>query len=101
MVALLGKSWSFCSSILLSDKCFVMFHLCIFRPGVYVGTLNLVAAIPGPSILTLVMTADPDLESEGSGARAPLQTTCLKHYLFLCACIYVLYVFIVSYFPMS
>ena len=26
---------------------------CVFPPGVYVGTLNLIALIPGPSILIL------------------------------------------------
>ena len=34
-------------------KCFVVFP---FPPAVYVGTLNLIASIPGPSILTFYMT---------------------------------------------
>ena len=33
-------------------KCFVVFYVFSFPPGVYVGTLNLIASIPGPSILT-------------------------------------------------
>ena len=36
----------------LSGKCFVVFYVFSLQPGVYVGTLNLVASIPGPSILT-------------------------------------------------
>ena len=38
---------------MLSEKCFVVFYVFSFPPGVYVGTLNLIASIPGPSILTL------------------------------------------------
>ena len=34
-------------------KCFVVFYVFSFPVGVYVGTLNLIASIPGPSILTL------------------------------------------------
>ena len=30
-----------------------MFYVFSFPPGVYVVTLNLIASIPGPSILTL------------------------------------------------
>ena len=33
-------------------KCFVVFYVFSFPPTVYVGTLNLIASIPGPSILT-------------------------------------------------
>ena len=29
-----------------------MFYVFSFPPGVYVGTLNLIASVPGPSILT-------------------------------------------------
>ena len=32
-------------------KCFVVLYGFSFPPGVYVGTLNLIASIPGPSIL--------------------------------------------------
>ena len=35
-------------------KCFIVFHVFSFPPGVYVGTLNLVASIPGPSIFILL-----------------------------------------------
>ena len=35
----------------LSEKCFDVFYVFSFPPGVYVGTLNLIALIPGPSIL--------------------------------------------------
>ena len=38
---------------MLSEKCFVVFYVFSLPPGVYVGTLNLIASIPGPSILTL------------------------------------------------
>ena len=53
MATLLGKNFSFCSSCVLSEKCFVMFYVFSFPPGVYVGTLNLIASNPGPSVLTL------------------------------------------------
>ena len=33
-------------------KCFVVLYVFSFPPAVYVGTLNLIASIPGPSILT-------------------------------------------------
>ena len=33
-------------------KCFVVFYVFSFPPALYVGTLNLIASIPGPSILT-------------------------------------------------
>ena len=36
----------------LSEKCFVVIYVFSFPTGVYVGTLNLIASIPGPSILT-------------------------------------------------
>ena len=37
---------------MLSEKCVVVFY--VFYPaGVYVGTLNLIASFPGPSIPTL------------------------------------------------
>ena len=54
MAALVGKGWSFCSSCMLSDECFVVFCVLSFPPGVYVGTLNLNASFPGPSILTCI-----------------------------------------------
>ena len=53
MTTLLGKSYSFCSSSVLSGKCFVVFYIFSLPAGVYVGTLNLIASIPDPSILTL------------------------------------------------
>ena len=34
--------------------CFVVFYVFSFPPAVYVGTLNLIASIPGLSILTLL-----------------------------------------------
>ena len=34
-------------------KCFVVFYVFSFPAGVYVGTLNLISSVPGPSILTL------------------------------------------------
>ena len=40
--------WERASHVL---KCFVVFYV-FFPPGVYVGTLNLIASIPGPSVLT-------------------------------------------------
>ena len=52
MATLLGKSASYCSSCVLSEKGFVVFYVFSFPPSVYVGTLNLIASIPGPSILT-------------------------------------------------
>ena len=35
-------------------KCFVVFYVFSYPPAVNVGTLNLIASIPGPSILTLL-----------------------------------------------
>ena len=40
---------------MLSEKCFVAIYVCAFPPGVYVGTLNLIESISGPSILTLLV----------------------------------------------
>ena len=37
---------------MLSGKCFVVFDVFSFPAGVYIGTLNLIASIPDPSILT-------------------------------------------------
>ena len=54
MATLLGKRLSFCFSCVLSEKCFVVFYVFSFPPGVYVRTLNLIASIPGPYILTLI-----------------------------------------------
>ena len=36
-------------------KCFVVFYVFSFPPGVFVGTLNLIASMPDPSILTLLL----------------------------------------------
>ena len=33
-------------------KCFVVFYVFSLPPGVYVGTFNIIASIPGPSVLT-------------------------------------------------
>ena len=55
MATLLGKSLSFCSLCVLSDNVLLCFITVFsFPPGVYVGTFNLLASIPGPSILTFV-----------------------------------------------
>ena len=35
-------------------ECFVVFYVFSFQPAVCVGTLNLIASIPGPSILTFL-----------------------------------------------
>ena len=40
---------------MLSGKCFVVIYVFSFPPGVYVGTFDLIASIPGPFILTLIM----------------------------------------------
>ena len=57
LITLTRENKSFCSSNLLPEKkkCFVMYYvLCIFpRPGVYVGTSNLIALISRSYILTL------------------------------------------------
>ena len=54
MTTLLGKSKSFCSSSVLSEKCFVVLYVFSVPPAVFVGTLNLIASIPDPSILALI-----------------------------------------------
>ena len=38
----------------VGKKCFVVFYVFSFPAGVYAGTLNLIASIPDPSILTLL-----------------------------------------------
>ena len=64
MTTLLGKSLSFCSSSVLSEKYFVVFYVFSFPAGVYVGTLNLIAPIPDPSILTFYMIMSFDSYDE-------------------------------------
>ena len=44
-----------------SEKCFVVFYVFSFPVGVYVGTLNLIASIPDPSILTFNKTKWMDI----------------------------------------
>ena len=44
------------TSCVLSEKCFVMFYVFSFPPGVYVGTLNLIASIPGPTMYCQILT---------------------------------------------
>ena len=39
-------------AFIVIEKCFVKFYVFSFPTGVYVGTLNLIALIPGLSILT-------------------------------------------------
>ena len=57
MATLLGKSSSFCSSCVLSEKCFVVFYVFSFPPGVYVGTSNLIAPTkPEVGKSTLLLT---------------------------------------------
>ena len=64
---ILMNQWKFSLSSLVSlelvillfecvvrKKGFVVFYVFSFPAGVYVGTLNLIASIPDPSILTLV-----------------------------------------------
>ena len=53
MATFLGKRLLCCSSYVLSENYIVAFYVFSFPPGVYVGTLNLIASIPDPSILTL------------------------------------------------
>ena len=55
IATLFGKSWLSCSLIVLSEKkCFMMFcDVMSFPLCVYVETLNFIASIPDPSILTL------------------------------------------------
>ena len=53
LVTLTRENKSFCSSKLLPGKMFC-YVLCIFpRPGVYVGTSNLITMISGSYIITL------------------------------------------------
>ena len=46
---------AFCSACVVSLKYFVVFYVFSFPPGVYVGTLNLIASIPGPSIEKIIL----------------------------------------------
>ena len=43
------------STMEASKEGFVLFYVFSFPPAVYVGPLNLIASIPGPSILTLAI----------------------------------------------
>ena len=52
MATLLGKASHSALRVCCRKKCFVVFYVFSFRPAVYVGTLNLIASMPGPSILT-------------------------------------------------
>ena len=64
MATLLGTCWPFCSSCASDNDCFV-FYVFSLTPGVYVGTLNLIASIPGTSILTFqtyICAYGPQLE---------------------------------------
>ena len=51
-------------------KCFVVSYVCSFPAGVYVGTLNLIASVPDPSILTSLRShhvlAVPNTSSVGN-----------------------------------
>ena len=49
-----------------------MFYVFSFPPTVYVGTLNLIASIPGPSILTLDIRLTKDLVELMEDAKAYL-----------------------------
>ena len=66
---MLGNSWSCCSTCVLLEKCFVVFYVFSFPPGVYVGTINLIASIPGPSIFAFLpgptSCADPEIFMRG------------------------------------
>ena len=48
-----GKRLVILLFVCVVGKCFEMFYVFSFPPGVYVGTLNLIASIPGLSILIL------------------------------------------------
>ena len=52
---LVGKDLVILLFVCVVGKCFVVFYVFSFPPAVYVGTLNLIASIPGPSILTLYL----------------------------------------------
>ena len=47
---------------MLLEKCFVVYYVFSFPSGVYVGTLNLIASIPGPSIFTLFIMDNVNLK---------------------------------------
>ena len=49
---LVGKELIILLFVCVVGKCFVVFYVFSFPPAVYVGTINLIASIPGPSILT-------------------------------------------------
>ena len=51
---LVGKELAILLFECVVGKCFVVFYVFSFPSAVYVGTLNLIASIPGPSILTLL-----------------------------------------------
>ena len=50
---LFGKELVILLFVCVVGKCFVVFYVFSFPPAVYVGTLNLIASIPGPSVLIL------------------------------------------------
>ena len=49
----MGKELVILLLVCVVGKCFAVLYVFSFPPGVYVGTLHLIASIPGPSILTL------------------------------------------------
>ena len=52
---LVGKELVIRLFVCVVEKCFVVLYVVSFPAGVYVGTLNLIASIPGSSILTLLV----------------------------------------------
>ena len=44
-----------CFICLFTSKCFAVFYVFSFPPGVYVGTLNLIASIHGLSICVVML----------------------------------------------
>ena len=53
-VYLVGKELVILLFECVVGKRFVVFYVFSFLPAVYVGTLNLITSIPGPSILTFI-----------------------------------------------
>ena len=53
---LVGKELVILLFVFVVGKCFVIYYVFSFAPAVYVRTLNLIALIPGTSILTLKNT---------------------------------------------
>ena len=74
-------------------KCFVVLYVFSFPPALYVGTFNLIASIPGPSILTFEVYIpccnfiDSLFVASITGSSNVFNRQCLFHLLTMYMCV--------------